>query len=201
MTEEEISRLYIRIAFQYESALGQLVDKGIVDKGFADEHKETFYSTLDEEKLRTSKKIKSYTEVIRSYMRGMICEDMVLLTELARQYTHDSPGYIVQSWMRSRNTLEFLRQWENDMNEGFDDRACEELIYQAHTTSLTITPSLWIRRTHAIGMRVKQGKGGGVSAYPEIAADFQLWLDPAGRLALIRFAREMRIDGKAISYN
>ncbi len=194
MTEENINKLYIRIAFQYESALDQLVDKGIVDKGFADKHKEAFYSALDEEKLRTSKKIKSYTEIVRSYMRGMICEDMVSLTELARKYSNDSPGYVIQSWMRSRNTLEFLRQWENDMNEEFDDRACEELIYQAHTTSLTVTPSLWTRKTHAVGMRVKQGKGGGVSAYPEIAADFRLWLDPAERLALIRMAREIRTN-------
>lgn len=64
--------------------------------------------------------------------------------------------------------------------------ACEELIYQGHTTSLTITPSLWIRRTHAIGIHVKQGKGGGVSAYPEIAGDFHLWLDPKVRLAIVR---------------
>ncbi len=194
MTEEEINKLYIRIAFQYESALDQLVDKGLVDKGFADKYKETFYSSLNEEKLRTSQRIRSHTEIIRRYMRGIICEDMVSLTELARQYSKDSPGYIIQSWMRSRNTLEFLRQWENDMNEGFDDQACEELIHQAHTTSLTVTPSLWIRRTHAIGMHVKQGKGGGVSAYPEIAADFQLWLDPAERLVLVRLAREMRTD-------
>ena len=93
---------------------------------------------------------------------------------------------MIQSWMRSRNTVEFLRQWENDMNAEFDDRACEELIHQGHTTSLTITPSLWIRRTHAVGVRVKQGKGGGVSAYPEIAADFHLWLDPKARLAVVR---------------
>ena len=72
------------------------------------------------------------------------------------------------------------------MNEEFDDSACEELIHQGHTTSLTITPSLWIRRTHAVGMHVKQGKGGGVSAYPEIAADFLLWLNPEERLALLR---------------
>lgn len=196
MTEEKIRKLYIRIAFQYESALDQLIDKGIVDTGFADKHKETFYSTLDEEKLRTSKKIKSYTEVIRSYMRGMICENMVSLTELARQYSHDSPGYVIQSWMRSRNTLEFLRQWENDMNEEFDDRACEELIHQAHTTSLTVTPSLWIRRTHAVGIRVKQGKGGGVSGYPEIATDFRLWLNPAERLATVRMVQSMKIDEK-----
>ena len=116
----------------------------------------------------------------------MTCKDMVSLTELAKQYSDKSPGYIIQSWMRSRNTLEFLRQWENDMNAEFDDAACEELIHQGHTTSLTITPSLWIRRTHAVGMHVKQGKGGGVSAYPEIAADFQLWLDPKTRLAIVR---------------
>ena len=88
--------------------------------------------------------------------------------------------------MRSRNTLEFLRQWENDMNEEFDDKAYEELIHQGHTTSLAITPSLWIWKPHAVGMHVKQGKGGGVSAYPEIATDFHLWLDPKVRLEIVR---------------
>ena len=190
MTTEEISNLYIRIAFQYESALEQLVDKGLVDKDFADKSKQTFYNAL-EEKLRTDQKIRNHTEIIRRYMRGMICEDMVSLTEVARQYSKDSPGYIIQSWMRSRNTLEFLRQWENDMNGEFDDKACEELIHQAHTTSLTVTPSLWIKRTCAVGMRVKQGKGGGVSAYSEIAADFRLWHDPAETLALVRMVRSL----------
>ena len=191
MTSEEIRELYIRIAFQYESALDQLVGKGLIEKDFADKHKKAFYDSLDEEKLRTSQKIRSHTEIMRRYMRSMTCGDMVSLTEVAKQYTEDSPGYVIQSWMRSRNTLEFLRQWENDMNEEFDDKTCEELIHQAHTTSLTVTPSLWIRRTHAVGMRVKQGKGGGVSAYPEIAADFHLWLDPAERLALVRVVRDI----------
>ena len=193
MTPEEISKLYIRIAYQHESALDQLISKGLIDKDLADRARKTFYNSLDEEKLRTAQKIRSHTEIIRHYMRGMVCEDMLSLTELARQYSKDSPGYVIQSWMRSRNTLEFLRQWENDMNEGFDDGACESLIHQAHTTSLTVTPSLWIRRTHAVGMHVKQGKGGGVSAYHEIAADFRLWLDPAERLAIVRFVREMKI--------
>ncbi|MCI9001586.1 MAG: hypothetical protein HFG03_02005 [Oscillibacter sp.] len=116
------------------------------------------------------------------------------MTELAKQYSEGSPGYAIQSWIRSRNTLEFLRQLENDMNGEFDDVACEELIHQAHTTSLTVTPSLWIKRTHAVGLYVKQGKGGGVSASPEIAADFHLWLDPAERLALVRTMRGLKVD-------
>jgi hypothetical protein len=186
MKEEEISELYIRLAFHYESAIDMLLAKGLIDKDLATTHKEKFYDTLDEEKLRTYKKIESYRETIRLYMRKMTCNDMVSLTELARQYSEESPGYVIQSWMRSRNTLEFLRQWENDMNGDFDDRACVELIDQGRTTSLTITPSLWIRKTHAVGLRVKHGKGGGVSAYPEIAADFHLWLDPKARLAIVR---------------
>ena len=83
---------------------------------------------------------------------------MVSLTELARLYSKESPGYVIQSWMRSRNTLEFLRQWENEMNEEFNDSACEELIHQGHTTLLTIAPSLWIRRTYAVGMRINRAK-------------------------------------------
>ena len=78
------------------------------------------------------------------------------------------------------------------MNEEFVDGACEDLIHQGHKPSLTITPSLWIRRTHAVGMRVKQGKGGGVKAYPEIAADFQMWLDPKMRLAVVRKQMKLR---------
>ena len=189
MTPEEMSDLYIRIAFHYESTVDRLLGKGLIDKDFADYHRKTFYDSLDEEKLRTSQKIGSQIEIMQRYVRAMVCGAMVSLTKIAKKYTEDSPGYVIQSWMRSRNTLEFLRQWENDMNGVFDDRACEELIHEAHTTSLTVTPSLWIRRTHAVGMYVKQGKGGGVKAYSEIAADFRLWLDPAERLAMIRFVQ------------
>ena len=186
MTEEEIGELYTRLAFQYESSIDSLLARRIIDTDLATTSREKFYDSLNEEKLRTSKKIRDYHETIRLYISLMTCNDMVSLTELAKQYSEESPGYVIQSWMCNRNTLEFLRQRENDMNEGFDDRACEKLIHQGHTTSLTITPSLWIRRTRAVGMYVKQGKGGGVSAYPEIAADFQLWLDPKVRLAIIR---------------
>lgn len=186
MTEEEIGELYIRLAFQYESSIEVLLAKGLIDTDLAAATKKKFYDSLNEERLRASKNIGNYRETVSLYMRVLTCKDMVSLTELAKQYSEESPGYMIQSWMRSRNTVEFLRQWENDMNAEFDDRACEELIHQGHTTSLTITPSLWIRRTHAVGVRVKQGKGGGVSAYPEIAADFHLWLDPKARLAVVR---------------
>ena len=193
MNENELHERYIRLAFQYESAIDALLTKGLVDVEAASAAKERFYDTLNEEKLRATQKIKDYHETISLYMRILANDGMISLTELAKQYSDESPGYMIQSWMRSRNTLEFLRQWELDQNAEFDDRVCTELIRQGHTTSPTITPTLWIRRTHAVGLHVKQGKGGGVSAYPEIAADFHLWLDPKERLAILGLAQNASI--------
>lgn len=57
MTEEEIRNLYIRLAFQYESSIDALLTKGLIDTDLATAGKEKFYDSLNEEKLRTSKKL------------------------------------------------------------------------------------------------------------------------------------------------
>lgn len=194
MTEEDISKLYARLALQFDALMSTLVMKNLIDTDFVPGIRKDFYDSLNEEKLREYKRIGTYREIINSYMRHNQSGEMISLTELAKQYSEESPGYVIQSWMRSRNTIDFLRLWENEMNEEFDDTACEELIRKAHMTSLTITPSLWIRETHAAGMLVKQGKGGGVKAYPEIAADFHLWLDPKMRLAVVQATQKNKIS-------
>ena len=50
----------------------------------------------------------------------------------------------------------------------------------------TIMLFLWIRKAHAIRMYAEQGKGGGISAYPETVVGFRLWLDSKMILSLIR---------------
>lgn len=131
MTPEEIVDYIYALRSSTSLHLIKLIDKGLADKEVVDRSGEAFYDSLGEEKLRTSQKIRSQTEIIRHYMRGMDCEDMLSLTELARQYSKDSPGYVIQSWMQSCNTLDFLRQWKNDMNGEFDDMTCEKLIHLA----------------------------------------------------------------------
>ena len=186
MTEKELSELYTRLALQFDSVLGTLVSKNLVFPDFVPGIRKDFYDSLNEEKRKDFERISTYTEIIRRYIRENTNNGPISLTQLAKKYSEESPGYAIQSWMRSRNTLEFLRQWEMAENPVFDDAACEELIRQARTSSLTITASLWVKRTHAIGMTVKQGKGGGVSAHSEIALDFHLWLDPAMRVTMVR---------------
>lgn len=188
MTEKELSELYARLALQFDSVLGTLVSKNLVFPDFVPGIRKDFYDSLNKEKRKDFERISTYTEIIRRYIRENADNGPISLTQLAKEYSEESPGYIIQSWMRSKNTLEFLRQWEMAENPNFDNVACEELIQQARTSSLTITPSLWVKRTQAIGMTVKQGKGGGVTAHSEISMDFHLWLDPAIRITMVRLA-------------
>lgn len=199
MTEKELSELYARLALQFDSVLGTLVSKNLVFPDFVPGIRKDFYDSLNEERRNDFKRISTYTEIIRRYIRENANSGSISLTQLAKEYSKESPGYVIQSWMRNRNTLEFLRQWEVAENPDFDDAACEELIQQAHSSSLTITPSLWVKKTHAIGMTVKQGKGGGVTAHPEIALDFHLWLDPTMRIAMVKIAVKEQIADKYFS--
>ena len=188
MTEKELSELYTRLALQFDSVLGTLVSKNLVFPDFVPGIRKDFYDSLNEEKRKDFERILTYTEIIRRYIRENANNDSISLTQLVKSYSEESPGYVIQSWMRSRNTLEFLRQWEMAENPNFDNAACGELIQQARMSSLTITPSLWVKRTRAVGMTVKQGKGGGVTAHSEIALDFHLWLDPAMRVTMVGLA-------------
>ena len=63
MNENELRERYIRLAFQYESAIDALLTKGLVDIEAADAAKERFYDTLNEEKLRTTQKIRDHQPV------------------------------------------------------------------------------------------------------------------------------------------
>ena len=58
MTEKEIGELYTRWVFQYESSIDSLLARRIIDTDLATTSREKFYDSLNEEKLRTSKKIR-----------------------------------------------------------------------------------------------------------------------------------------------
>lgn len=69
MTEKEVSELYIRLAFQYESAISRLLDKKIIDQDLVDRHRKSFYDSLDEE---NSGQLKRLEIILKSY--DVMCE-------------------------------------------------------------------------------------------------------------------------------
>jgi hypothetical protein len=46
-------------------------------------------------------------------------EDYISLTDIARYRDSERTDYIIQNWLRNRNTIEFLGIWEGLNNPGF----------------------------------------------------------------------------------
>lgn len=118
----------------------------------------------------------------------------VSLTEAVRSITDNNPGHVIQSWMRNRNTIEFLGIWELAHNPNFNDSGYAALVEHLNAGSFTMTPKQWIDQTNAMGLVFTQGRSGGTYAHPLIACEFMTWLSPAYKFALL----EMRADAAQV---
>lgn len=79
---------------------------------------------------------KSKSEVLESVARrkNSVSQDKkqdesyISLTEIARAHSEDAPGYVIQSWLRSGNTLALLNLWEQENNPDYSEAGYEELL-------------------------------------------------------------------------
>jgi hypothetical protein len=112
-------------------------------------------------------------------------EEYISLTDMARFRDSDRTDYIIQNWMRNRNTIEFLGLWEQLNNSNFKPIEFDGFRNEAGLNSFTLTPKKWISSTNAIGIISKPGRYGGTYAHKDIAFEFASWLSPTFKLYLI----------------
>lgn len=68
--------------------------------------------------------------------------------------------FLIQNWMRNRNTIELLGFWEGIYNPNFKPLEFEGFRKQAGLNSFVMTPKRWIESTNAIGIISKSGRYG-----------------------------------------
>ena len=111
-------------------------------------------------------------------------EDYISLTDMAKKFGDDS---LIYSWMRNRNTLEYIGIWEQIHNPDFKGGEFETFKTQAGLNSFHLTPRKWIEATAAIGFQSRAGRhGGGTYAHKDLAFEFGMWLSPEFKLYLIK---------------
>jgi len=113
-------------------------------------------------------------------------EDFISLTDIARYRDAERGDYIIQNWMRNRNTIEFLGIWEQLNNPDFNSIEFDGIRKQAGLNSFSLTPKRWISQTGAIGIIAKTGRYGGTFAYKDIAFEFASWISVEFKLYLIK---------------
>ncbi|HEY5972001.1 MAG TPA: KilA-N domain-containing protein [Pseudoxanthomonas sp.] len=113
-------------------------------------------------------------------------EDYISLTDIARYKDSERTDYIIQNWLRNRNTIEFLGIWEQLNNPGFNPIEFDGIRSQAGLNSFVLTTKRWIEATGAIGLTARAGRYGGTYAHKDIAFEFASWVSVEFKLYLIK---------------
>jgi len=113
-------------------------------------------------------------------------DDYISITDIAKHKDEQNPRFIIQNWMRNRNTVEFLGIWELLYNHDFNRVEFEAVRSQAGLNSFVLTPQKWIETTGAIGIISKAGRYGGTYAHKEIAFEFASWVSVEFKLYLVK---------------
>jgi hypothetical protein len=85
-------------------------------------------------------------------------QDHLSLTDIARYRNSQEPFAVINNWMRSRSTIEFLGLWEKLCNPNFKPLEFERFRNEAGSNYFVLSPQRWIESTQAIGITSKSGR-------------------------------------------
>jgi hypothetical protein len=113
-------------------------------------------------------------------------DDYISLTDIAKFKNADDPRFVIQNWMRSRSSIEFLGIWELLNNPDFNRVEFDTVKNQSGSNAFVMTPAKWTDLTGAIGINSKAGRYGGTYAHKDIAFEFASWVSVEFKLYLIK---------------
>ena len=121
--------------------------------------------------------------------------EFLSLTDIAKYRNEDDPRFVIQNWMRNRNTIEFLAVWEILHNPNFNRVQFEAVKNEAGLNRFVMTPTKWIEQMNAKGIVSKSGRyGGGTFAHSDIAMSFATWISPEFQLYIMKDYRRLKSD-------
>lgn len=120
--------------------------------------------------------------------------DYISLTDIAKYENTDDPRFVIQNWMRNRNTLEFIGLWEVLNNLNFNRVQFDKFRNEVGLNRFTMTPNKWIESTDAMGIVSKAGRYWGTYAHYDIAMEFASWLSPEFKLYIIQDYKRLKED-------
>ena len=141
--------------------------------------------------MTTTKKINANGTEISVLLQGNE-NDYICLTDMARFRDQKRTDYIIQNWMRSRSTIEYLGVWEQLHNPKFNPIEFDGFRQQAGLNAFSLTPKEWAEKTNAIGIYSKAGRYGGTYAHKDIAFNFGMWLSPTFQLYVVKEYQQLK---------
>jgi hypothetical protein len=120
--------------------------------------------------------------------------EYISLTDIAKYKNSEDPRFVIQNWMRNRDTIEFLGLWEILSNPNFNRVQFEAVKKDAGLNRFVMTPTKWCEEMNSIGIRSKAGRYGGTYAHSDIAFEFASWISPEFKLYIIKDYKRLKSE-------
>ena len=120
--------------------------------------------------------------------------EYISLTDIAKYKNSEDPRFVIQNWMRNRDTIEFLGLWEILSNPDFNRVQFEAVKNDAGLNRFVMTPSKWCEEMNSIGIQSKAGRYGGTYAHSDIAFEFASWISPEFKLYIIKDYKRLKAE-------
>jgi len=121
-------------------------------------------------------------------------DEYISLTDIAKYKNPNDPRYVIQNWMKTRFSVDFLWLWETVNNENFNRVEFDTFKSEAWTNAFVLTPKKWIENTNAIWITSKSWKYGWTYAHKDIAFEFASWISAEFKLYLITEFQRLKED-------
>ncbi len=122
-------------------------------------------------------------------------DDYISLTDIARYKDAARTDQVIQNWIRSQDTIDFLGIWEKVNNADFKPLDFEGFKNKAGSKNFFMTPKQWIKEVNAIGLVTKSGRySSGTFAHKDIAFEFATWISPEFKLYLIKEFQRLKVE-------
>ncbi|WP_183565631.1 KilA-N domain-containing protein [Mucilaginibacter sp. SP1R1] len=115
--------------------------------------------------------------------------DYVSITDMSRAFKGPKS---IESWMRNKNTINFLGAWERLFNPNFLPLEFEGLLQKAGKKQFNLSIKHWSDTTNAKGIFTRSGSRAGTYAHKDIAMKFASYLSPDFEIFLINEVQRLK---------
>ena len=114
------------------------------------------------------------------------------MTDLAKHFGKGEPSEIIRSWLKKKDTLDYLETYESMFNEDFNLGHMPQI--KDEFTKNGVSPSVkqYTEQTNAKFIRAKTGRYGGTFGNFDISIHFLMWISSVFQIWFIRDYREMK---------
>jgi hypothetical protein len=119
--------------------------------------------------------------------------DYICLTDMVRNIGGSA---LIESWLRKKNTIEYLGVWEKLNNPLFNSVEFDGIKSQAGSNRFVISAKQWVELTGAKGISARAGRYGGTYAHTDIAFEFATWISPEFKFLIIKEFQKFKIQSE-----